>query len=614
MRNIRKISLIRSLLVLVTIPILITLTDISSLAAASAATEVIEVDKKAKLVSSCERIYEVELSLKGNPTPKPLDIVLVIDRSGSMDRDGRMASAKNAAKAFVQQIIQSSSNNRISIVSFSSNATIDETLTNDLSNINRTINKLDADGSTNIYDGLVKANQVLAGARADAAKSIVLLSDGIANRPTQNNNPDYPITQAVNEAATSKNRGYLVFTVGLFNGLDAEDKRTAVDTLTQIASPGNYYDSATSAQLTEIYLKIANSVNYAAKEAVIKDILSDEIRNNFTLDTNSFKIDGIPVALGGVENRILYDFSTGTITWNLGTLGNGSKKLTYKVKAKDSYGGSNGEMIFTNKNAEVSYKDINNASQKKIFPMPKIKVPAALSAEAGEDRTVNEGESVVLGGNPTALGGFGASMNWTTLPDGTVIWIDNNLNTTGSYTYKWFSRKAGAANWTEFSSVSNPTVTPAEDTEYKVEVRDFFGRCVAADQLTLKVQKFGEFKVKIIVLDDNDNDISNSIEDEFYLKATGVNGQRWNIIQSPREIKNYSRLPLGNYSVLPDYISEYYQFISIKNKTGIDITSTGDILLSESNRNEEVIITLKVKKPGGFTDNEKVDNIFPVIK
>jgi len=613
-RNIRKISLIKFLLVLVTIPILITLTDISSLAAASAAAEVIEVDKKAKLVSPCERIYEVELSLKGNPTPKPLDIVLVIDRSGSMDRDGRMTSAKNAAKAFAQQIIQSSSNNRISIVSFSSEATIDRTLTNNLNNINSAINGLNPNGSTNIYDGLVKANQVLAGARADAAKSIVLLSDGIANRPTQNNNPNYPITQAINEAATSKNRGYLVFTVGLFNGLNAEDKQTAVNTLTQIASPGNYYDSATSAQLTEIYLKIANSVNYAAKEAVIKDILSDEIRNNFTLDTNSFKIDGVPVALGGVENRVLYDSSTGTITWNLGTLGNESKKLTYNVKAKDSYGGSNGEMIFTNKNAEVGYKDINNASQKKIFPMPKIKVPAALRAEAGSDRTVHEGDSVVLGGNPTAIGGFGTSMNWTTLPDGTVTWIDNNLNTTGSYTYKWFSKKAGTANWTEFSSVSNPTVTPAEDTEYKVEVRDFFGRCVATDQVTLKVQKFGEFKVKIIVLDENGNDISNSIEDEFYLKATGVNGQRWNIIQSSREIKNYSRLPLGNYSVLPDYISEYYQLISIKNKTGIDITSTGSILLSESNRNEEVIITLKVKKPGGFTDNEKVDNIFPVIK
>lgn len=608
MRNIRKVSLIKSLLALVTIPILITLTGISSWAAAPSASEVVEVDKKAKLVSPCERIYEVELSLKGNPTPKPLDIVLVIDTSTSMNAS-RMNSAKSAAKAFAQQIIQGSSNNRISIVRFSDSAEIKRKLTNNLNDINSTINALNASGYTNIYDGLVKANEELAGARTEAVKTIVLLSDGIANRPNNN-----PINQAINEATTSKNNGYLVFTVGLFEGMNASDKQTAVNTLKSIASPGNYYDSATSAQLTEIYLKIANSVNYAAKEAVVKDILSDEIRNNFTLDTNSFKIGGVPVAIGGVENRVLYDSSTGTITWNLGTLGNESKKLTYNVKAKDSYGGSNGEMIFTNNNAEVSYKDINNASQKKIFPMPKIKVPAALKAEAGADRTINEGDSVVLGGNPTALGGFGTSMNWTTLPDGTVIWIDNNLNTTGNYTYKWFSRKVGTTNWTEFSSVSNPTVTPNEDTEYKVEVRDFFGRCVATDQVTLKVQKFGEFKVKIIVLDENGNDISNSINDEFYLKATGVNGQRWNIIQSPREIKDYSRLPLGNYSVLPDYISEYYQLISIKNKAGANITSTGSILLSESNRKEEITITLKIKKPGGFTDNDKVDNIFPVIK
>ncbi|MBU3209476.1 VWA domain-containing protein [Clostridium algidicarnis] len=575
--------------------------------------ESIEVYKKSKLLSPCNREYEVELNIKGKlQNIKPVDTVLVIDRSGSMD-ESRFKNAKDAAKEFSKKIILDNPNNSVSIVSFSDEAIVNLGLKNDLKTINKTIDNLRASGNTNIYDGLVKANSVLNGANRDSVKSIVLLSDGIANRPW-NGYSNYPMQKSIDEAGKSKKNNYLLFTVGLFSGMLNPDKETAVNTLTSIANKGNYYDSSSEDKLTEIYLKIANLINFAAKEVVVTDVLSKTVRENFDLNLGSFKIDGVAVKLGGAENRILFDAKTGTISWNLGTIGEETKTLTYVIKANSSYEGSNGEFVYTNENAKVKYQDTLGNSKEKLFPVPYIKVPGILTAIAGDDMTIYEGDSIVLGVNPTAKGGFGSEINWTTLEDKTVTWDKDNLNTTGEYSYKWSSRNPGESTWIEFSSLQNPKVNPSNSTEYRLEVKDTFGKCIATDEVTMTVKRVGEVKVKVMVLDEDDKDISDSIIDEFYLKAEGINNQKWNIIMGPKEIKAYKGLELGDYSIVPDYISKYYKLISIKDISGNDITSKGKITLSNENRKEEVIVTLKVNKTGGFTDKDIKDNEFPVIK
>lgn len=583
--------------------------------------ESIEVDKKSKLLSPCNREYEVELNVKGElQNIKPVDTVLVIDRSGSMD-GSRFKNAKNAAKEFSTKIISDNLNNRVSIVSFGDEGRVDLGLTNDLKTINRAIDNLRASGNTNIYEGLLKANSVLSIANRDSVKSIVLLSDGIANRPSKilsyfplRWDLEYPTRIAIDEAGKSKKNNYLLFTVGLFSGMSNPDKETAVNTLTSIANKGNYYDSPSEDKLTEIYLKIANLINFAAKEVVVTDVLSKTVRENFDLNLGSFKLDGVSIQLDGAENRILFDAKTGTISWNLGTIGEESKTLTYVIKAKASYGGSNGEFIDTNENAKIKYQDTLGNNKEKLFPVPYIKVPGILTAIAGDDMTIYEGDSIVLGGNPAAKGGFGSEINWTTLEDKTVTWDKDNLNTTGEYSYKWSSRNPGESTWIEFSSLENPKVNPSNSTEYKLEVKDTFGKCIATDEVTITVKRVGEVKVKVVVLDEDDKDISDSIIDEFYLKAEGVNNQKWNIIMGPKEEKIYKGLELGDYSILPDYISKYYNLISIKDISGNDITSKGKITLSNNNRKEEVIVTLKINKTGGFTDKDIIDNEFPVIK
>lgn len=575
--------------------------------------ESIEVDKKSKLLSPCNREYEVELNVKGKlQNIKPVDTVLVIDRSGSMDGN-RFENAKNAAKEFSTKIISDNPNNSVSIVSFGDLGRVNLGLTNDLKTINKTIDNLRASGNTNIYDGLVKANSVLSKENRDSVKSIVLLSDGIANRPW-NGYSNYPIQKSIDEAGKSKKNNYLLFTVGLFSGMTDPDKETAVNTLTSIANKGNYYDSYSENMLTEIYLEIASLINFAAKEVVVTDVLSKAVRENFDLNLGSFKLDGVSIQPDGAENRILFDAKTGTISWNLGTIGEESKTLTYVIKAKASYEGSKGEFIDTNENAKVKYQDTLGNNKEKLFPVPYIKVPGTLTSIAGDDMTIYEGDSIVLGGNPAATGGFGSEINWTTLEDKTVTWDKDNLNTTGKYSYKWSSRNPGESTWIEFSSLENPKVSPSNSTEYKLEVKDTFGKCIATDEVTITVKRVGEVKVKVVVLDEDNKDISDSIIDEFYLKAEGINNQKWNIIMEPKEEKIYKGLELGDYSILPDYISKYYNLISIKDISGNDITSKGKITLSNENRKEEVIVTLKINKTGGFTDKDIIDNEFPVIK
>ena len=144
-------------------------------------------------------IIDVELKVQGaNPINRPLDVVLVIDVSGSMgntipgDVKTSMDYAKDAANSFIDQILVTdnpTNNNRISIVKYSTTATIVDPLTAysaaNLTALHNHINALIANGNTNIQDGIVKADDELTAHgnfNCQTARSIVLLTDGVANR------------------------------------------------------------------------------------------------------------------------------------------------------------------------------------------------------------------------------------------------------------------------------------------------------------------------------------------------------------------------------------------------------------------------------------------------
>ncbi|MGN1081177.1 MAG: VWA domain-containing protein, partial [Acutalibacteraceae bacterium] len=115
----------------------------------------------------CGGSFKIKLSLTAEPdiTSNPTDIVLILDRSGSM-AGSPLANLKNGAKKFIDIIDEATDGtqdgqigygSRIGIVSFSSTATQDTQLITSVADLKNAVNALSSGGSTNHADAFVKA-------------------------------------------------------------------------------------------------------------------------------------------------------------------------------------------------------------------------------------------------------------------------------------------------------------------------------------------------------------------------------------------------------------------------------------------------------------------------
>jgi len=187
----------------------------------------------------------------------PIDVMLVMDVSGSMGDDynethTKLDLAKAAAKTFIDQL--NGTRDRAGLVSFSTDADLVCSLTNNSETIKSQIDTLTAGGYTNIGGGISKANEEFVNnGRSDAIWVMILLSDGEANRPE---NETYARQYAFEQAECAKileGKGVRIYTVGL--GSPDEEL------LRQIATDENkYYYAPTSDQLTSIYLAISKDI------------------------------------------------------------------------------------------------------------------------------------------------------------------------------------------------------------------------------------------------------------------------------------------------------------------------------------------------------------------
>ena len=107
----------------------------------------------------------------------PLTTLLVIDTSGSMRYADKLAGAKAAAQAYVDQMRPG---DQAGLLTFDTAVSYRQSLTTDRSALKQAIDRLSTGGDTAMFDALMQAEQILQ--NTSGRKAIILMTDGIDNR------------------------------------------------------------------------------------------------------------------------------------------------------------------------------------------------------------------------------------------------------------------------------------------------------------------------------------------------------------------------------------------------------------------------------------------------
>lgn len=239
------------------------------------------------------------------PEPQPIDIVLVLDTSGSMaddfngyptwfDEDSRITALKSAVNDFIdnaatqnRQIADARKKINIALVRFASNSSILQDLTTcegeKATALKKRVNNLGSDGATRADLGMVKAESVLNGtsARANAKKVVIFFTDGT---PTSGNKYEAEVAgRAVNAAGRIKNANGTIYAVGIFAGAKPEDVTSKENKFMNAVSSNYPAATATNYRITlnkgenKGYYKTAK--NASELNAVFNDIFKDSTSN-----------------------------------------------------------------------------------------------------------------------------------------------------------------------------------------------------------------------------------------------------------------------------------------------------------------------------------------------
>ena len=111
----------------------------------------------------------------------PVNISLVIDKSGSMGAEGRLVKTKQAMAELVKHLRPK---DFISIVQFDhvANVVLPTQNVNDLTKIQQAISSIQLGGSTNLHDGIMMGfKEALKNDRSNVSSRVIVLTDAIAN-------------------------------------------------------------------------------------------------------------------------------------------------------------------------------------------------------------------------------------------------------------------------------------------------------------------------------------------------------------------------------------------------------------------------------------------------
>ena len=249
---------------------------------------------------------------------KPLDIVLVLDASGSMSDDmgerstTRINALKSAANSFIDTIAEQNKSindknkrHQVAIVKFAGNKR-NNTIGNDTyrdrqgythnysqvmkgltpcvdsaaTELKNTVGFIEPAGATQADYGLELARDM--SGRTDAQKVVVFFTDG---SPTSSNGFESDVANdAVNAAKTMKDKGATIYTIGIFRGANPDQaiSKASKENRFMHAVSSNY-PNATSYKTNELGQRTENSDFYkAASNADELKKVFDDISSSIT--------------------------------------------------------------------------------------------------------------------------------------------------------------------------------------------------------------------------------------------------------------------------------------------------------------------------------------------
>ncbi len=203
---------------------------------------------------------------------EPLTTMLVIDISGSMDKNNKLTAAKDAAKAYVNQM---RAGDQAGLMTFDTQTYYVQPVTTDTAALITAIDGLKTGGDTSMFDALVDAEKNLEA--VTGRKAIIVLADGLDNH-SQNT-----VDTVIEQIGPS---GLTISTIGFGDAGTAEQSGLDEGALKALAerSGGLYSFASNSEALSALYQQFGRTLQSEyALTYVSPSALRDGINRNLTV-------------------------------------------------------------------------------------------------------------------------------------------------------------------------------------------------------------------------------------------------------------------------------------------------------------------------------------------
>lgn len=231
---------------------------------------------------------------------KPTDIMLIMDRSDSMNKvtgtsgQTKLQAAEVAAQAFVDIIAKENNGSRVGLVSFAPTASLDQQLTTNYSAVKTAIGAMKTSFATCAQCGAITADNAFQSAPLSTHPKIaIFLTDGLANTTTTTSPKLISPTIAEQATIAEIKSGFASQSIAYYTiGLGTDVNTTFLQSIASLTK-AQYFFSPTSDQLNQIYQNISLIIG----KGNISGTVFNDVNSNGILDTGEQGLDNWKVNL-----------------------------------------------------------------------------------------------------------------------------------------------------------------------------------------------------------------------------------------------------------------------------------------------------------------------------